>query len=70
MVDYAPLTDDTRMPYGRYKGYSMSQVPASYFHYLWTHGKREINPGEDPVADYVRARLTALKAEFKDGIWE
>ena len=46
----------------------MQDVPASYLHYLWTHGLRE-NKGSN-VADYIRRNLSALQSENKDLIWD
>lgn len=62
-----PLGDLSPMPYGKHKGQMMQEIPADYLHYLWLCGKdKEIG---DPVADYIRANLVALKREHKDGIW-
>lgn len=62
------LLDDTSpMPFGKHRGEPMQDVPASYFHYLWTNGKREDKLC--PVADYIRRNLEALKLEHKDGLW-
>jgi len=45
----------------------MQEVPASYYHYLWTHGLKEDK--SSLVADYIRRNLLALKKEHSDGIW-
>jgi hypothetical protein len=63
----APLTDESRMPFGKYKGVLMSEVPASYLHWLWTNGKEQ--DMQCPVAEYIRSNLPALQMEHKDGIW-
>jgi hypothetical protein len=55
------------MPYGKYKGRPMQDVPASYLHWLWTNGKE--HDRQDPVAQYIRDNLDALKQEYEDGIW-
>lgn len=57
----------------------MQDVPASYFHYLWTNGLSRVRPydkagnlypnNEAQVADYIRRNLAALKKEHPDGIW-
>jgi len=65
-----PLTDDDRMPYGKYKGEKLLRVPASYFHWLWTNGKSAEPPGKDDVADYIRHNMASLKLDHPDGIWE
>lgn len=56
------------MPFGMHRGKEMQEVPASYFHYLWTTGKREDKTC--PVAAYIRRNLDALKKEHPDGIWD
>jgi hypothetical protein len=61
------LEDDSPMPFGRYKSQPMSEVPASYFWYLWENGMREDQ--NSPVADYIRRNVKALADEYPDGIW-
>ncbi len=61
------LTDTDPMPFGKHKGVPMQDVPASYLHYLWTHGKEQDR--RCPVADYIRRNLNALRSEHTDGIW-
>lgn len=55
------------MPFGAHKDKPMQDVPASYFHYLWTHGMKD---EKSPVAEYIRQNLHALKKEYSDGIWD
>ncbi len=66
----AVLTDNSAMPFGKYykAGKTMSEVPAAYFHYLWSNGMRE--KPSDPVGEYIRRNLTVLKTQFDDGIWD
>jgi uncharacterized protein (DUF3820 family) len=64
-----PLTDLDPMPYGKYAGKPMQDVPANYCHYLWCAGKKQEPQGADAVADYIRANLRALKMEYPDGEW-
>lgn len=61
------LTDQSPMPFGKYKHYAMEDVPASYLFWLWTNGKQEDQTC--PVAVYIRENLTALEREHPDGIW-
>jgi hypothetical protein len=61
------LADIDLMPWGKYAGKPMSDVPAGYLHYLWTHGKKDDR--QCPVADYIRRNLNGLRMEYKDGIW-
>jgi len=49
-------------------GYQMQDVPASYFHWLWTNGKDK--DMRCPVADYIRRNLAVLESEHPDGIWQ
>jgi uncharacterized protein (DUF3820 family) len=60
------LTDTSPMPFGKHKCVPMQDVPASYFHYLWTNGMKS---EQSAVANYIRKNLDALKLEYKDGIW-
>lgn len=61
-----PLNDDSLMPFGKYKGKVMSDVPASYLHWYWTH-----DPANrfTPVGLYIKDNLDALKMEHPDAIW-
>lgn len=61
------LEDLDPMPFGKFKGNLMQDVPASYLHWLWSNGLKEDK--RSPVADYIRRNLAALKQEFADGIW-
>lgn len=61
------IEDTDTMPFGKYKGQPMQDVPASYLHWLWQNGKKEDK--SCPIADYIRRNIGALKQEFKDGIW-
>ena len=55
------------MPFGKYKGQKMQDVPASYLHWLWTQGKE--HDKQCPVADYIRRNKPLLEQEYQDGIW-
>lgn len=61
------IDDTSPMPFGKYKGKPMQDIPASYLHWLWTSGKKEDKQCE--VADYIRRNLNALKLELPDAIW-
>ena len=67
MSDKETLDDTDPMPFGKYKGKPLAEVPALYFHWLWTNGKK--HDATCKVADYIRRNLNALKMEYKDGIW-
>lgn len=55
------------MPFGKFKGKPMSDVPVSYLHWLWNSGKKEDK--QCAVADYIRRNLNALQMENRDLIW-
>lgn len=62
------LKDTDKMPFGKHKGIYMQDVPANYLHWLWINGMS--NNYNEPVADYIRRNLDALKIEYSDGIWK
>ena len=59
----AKLTDESIMPFGKYKGYTMSNVPASYLIWLF-----ENNKCSKEVAFYIAENLEHLKLEVKQGL--
>jgi hypothetical protein len=63
-----PLTDTDLMPWGKYKGTPMQDVPADYFFWCWTKQGFEFRK-QDPVAEYIRKNLASLEREYPDGIW-
>lgn len=62
------LDDTDKMPFGKYKGVQMQDVPASYLHWLWVQGAAQ-KTKTDRVADYIQRNLTGLQLEHPDGIW-
>lgn len=62
------LTDTDPMPFGKYKGIPMQDVPASYLHYLWSNGMSQ--DSQSNVADYIRKNISALRQEHPDGVWK
>ena len=60
------LTDTCPMPFGKHKGEPMQDVPARYFHYLWTNGVKE---EKGSVHDYIEESIHALEMDYPDGIW-
>ncbi len=62
------LQDTDLMPFGKHKGIPMSDVPASYLHYLWQNGMKHEVKTKD-VANYIHRNLSALKEEYEDGVW-
>ena len=59
------LQDDDPMPFGKYKGVPMMDVPVSYLHWFWHNSNKQ---GE--VCMYIKENLSGLKMENKDLIWE
>lgn len=54
------LTDNDFMPWGKYKGDKMANVPASYL--LWLY---ENNKCSGEVKEYIKDNLEFLKLELK-----
>ena len=63
------LTDDSLMPFGKYKGVKMEKVPASYLHWLWNNGLKQ-KTKESDVAAYISENKDSLAMENKDLIWD
>jgi hypothetical protein len=59
------MTDQDLMPFGKYKGEKMEDVPASYL--LWLRDAAVRHPG---VKAYIEDNLTALLKEYADYINE
>ena len=62
------LTDVSPMPFGKYRGKPMEDVPASYLHWLWNDGLNE-NSG-DGVHQYIVESMAALEIEVPNAIWK
>lgn len=58
------MDDQTPMPFGKYKGRNMEDVPASYL--LWLRDQGHTGP----VRAYIEDNLEALKKECPDYIAE
>jgi len=72
-----PLDDTDKMPSvsskeekGKYLGKPMSDVPASYLHFLWTQCGFKDRTDSNPIADYIKRNMGSLQMEHRDGIWE
>lgn len=61
------MTDTDPIPFGKFKGHPMQDVPVEYLHYLWQSGMKNDQTGQ--VACYIRTNLNALKMENGDLIW-
>lgn len=55
------LTDTSEMPFGKYKGMAMIDVPANYLLWLYEKGLQNGN-----VKDYIEDNLEVLKQEIKN----
>ena len=63
------LDDADPMPWGKHAGTPMQDVPASWFNWLWrVEPDRELRVLNDPVFDYIKRNLPALRREFQ-GEW-
>lgn len=61
------MTDTDKLTFGKYEGTMLQDVPSTYLHYLWEHGKRcEPRTG---LHQYIKRSILALKAETQDRIW-
>lgn len=67
VVGRVELQDTDPMPWGKYKGTPMQDVPADYLHWLYTNFGMKFKSG--PVGDYILRNKAALKQEHPDGIW-
>lgn len=69
--DSPELRDTDPMPWGKYKGVQMQEVPASYMFWLWTAKgfENEDRNHWNPVAEYIRRNLDAFEKDYPDGIW-
>ena len=53
------MTDNSLMPFGKYKGEKMANVPSDYL--LWIFENNECTP---EVAKYIADNLDVIKAEI------
>lgn len=56
-------TDDTLMPFGKYQGKKLEDVPASYL--LWLEGELRRDYWRD-LQRYIKDNYEALKLQAKD----
>jgi len=55
------LTDESPMPFGKYEGKSMADVPATYL--MWILDNDKCSPS---VKAYIEDNMEALKLEIKN----
>ena len=65
----AAYTDDSRMPFGKYRGLAMKDIPATYL--LWllrANSPRTGKEGPDRKAllDFIQERRSSLEIDFRD----
>lgn len=63
------LEDTSMMPFGKYAGVAMQDVPVSYLHWLWCSPDFPRGLQANLVHDYIKENLDALKMENEDLIW-
>lgn len=61
------LTDNDPMPFGKYQGQKMANVPANYLLYLWEQNQFRYMNGKR-VKDYIERNLEAIKKEQADNL--
>ena len=59
------LTDIDPMPFGKYRGVPMQDVPVSYLHWLWHNGLTDTS-----VKEYIQKSIDSLKQENPDLLWK
>lgn len=61
MAEQYNMTDESSMPFGKFKGKKMANVPASYL--LWLHENVELRGG---LKEYIKENLDVIKTEVKN----
>lgn len=59
------FTDDSVMPWGKYQGEKMSNVPDSYLLWLWTDGQK-FRANNRALFAYIEDNLDAIKSNIKN----
>ena len=63
------LTDTSFMPFGKFRGKPMQDLPVSYLHWFYCNNSMSTEAGQ-AVIDYITISLDALKMENRDLIWK
>lgn len=63
--DIQELTDDSLMPWGKYKGTKMANVPAEYLLYIYRVTYNNTPHEQYPVSMYIHNNIDVLKSEIK-----
>jgi hypothetical protein len=56
-----PMTDESPMPFGKYKGKKMSEVPDYYLLWVWDN----IQDLRDPLKSYIANNLEAIRVNIQ-----
>lgn len=62
------LTDESHMPFGKYKGEKMANVPASYLKWIydeWTLPNPRFGFVNNDVKEYIEENLDVIQEEIK-----
>lgn len=62
------LEDMSPMPFGKYRGTPLQEVPGSYLLWLWDNGVW--NEPRKPIHHYIKESMNALLTENRDYILE
>jgi len=62
------LTDESPMPWGKYKGTPMAEVPAPYLDWLLgeMETRKTMNPVSRAVLDYIKSNLSAIRQDLEE----
>lgn len=58
------MKDTDLMPFGKYKGKMIGQVPAHYLIWLYDELKVKCSHFAEPIRDYIADNMDALKLEL------
>ncbi len=57
--------DKTLMPFGKYSGKELANVPASYLTWLWDNSEQGERLSDKKLAAYIKENLHGLKIEVE-----
>lgn len=57
------MNDESLMPFGKYKGTSLGEVPASYLLWLYEGADHTVT---GPLKDYIKENLDVIKSQIED----
>jgi hypothetical protein len=66
-VELLVLTDTSKMPFGRYKGIEMANVPSVYLMWFYENADRNnLNTENKAVLEYIKDVLPIIEKEAHD----